>query len=276
MYVKTKSKQYDVSKQTLVMGILNITPDSFSDGGNYHSIDRAVEQAIKMQQAGAHMIDIGGESTRPNHAPVNEKEEINRVVPVIKELKRVLDIPISIDTYKAKTAQEALDAGAEMINDIWGAKKDPEMAHVAATYGVPIVIMHNKTNKTYDSIIDDMIADVHESIEIVLKAGVTNDQIIIDPGIGFAKELKDNYTVMQQMDRFVRAFPYPILLGASRKSFIGEVLPIPPEARDNATGATTCLGISKGVHIVRVHDVPRTVELVKMMDAMINGVGVYG
>lgn len=272
MYLKTKSKTYDLRQQTLIMGILNTTPDSFSDGGSYTSMDKAIEHAVAMERAGAHVIDVGGESTRPDHEPVTETEEIARVVPVIKAIKEHISIPISIDTYKANTAMMALEAGAEMINDIWGAKKDPKMAEVAATYQVPIVLMHNRKNKQYESIIDDMIDDLQESIHIVQQAGVREEHIILDPGIGFGKELPDNFYVLQQLNRIVQAFPYPLLLGASRKSFMNTVLDIPAEERDNATGATTCFGMVQGAHIFRVHDVKRHVELVKMMDAMLKGV----
>lgn len=276
MLIKTKSKTYDVKKQTLVMGILNITPDSFSDGGSYNSIEKAMKQAKAMEQAGAHIIDIGGESARPDHAPISIEEEVNRVIPVIEALKDEINIPISIDTYKATTAKKAIEAGAEMINDIWGAKKDPEMATVAAEYEVPIILMHNRSNKNYHSLIDDMISDLQESIDIAKSAGVKDENIIIDPGIGFAKEVNDNYLVLNRLDEFVKRLPYPILLGTSRKSFINHVLPIPPAERDNATGVTTCYGMTKGIHIVRVHDVKRNVELIKMMDAIHKGVGTFG
>jgi len=276
MLVKTKSKTFYLSERTHIMGILNITPDSFSDGGKYTSIEKAVAHAKQMEAAGADIIDVGGESTRPDHQPILAEKEIERVVPIIKALKNEIQIPISIDTYKAETAKCAIEAGAEMINDIWGAKKDPHIATVAATYSVPIILMHNRSNKNYRSLIDDMIDDLNESIEIVKRAGVTDDKIIIDPGIGFGKELVDNYHVMNRLDELVKRLPYPLLLGASRKSFITKVLDIPAKDRDNATGATTCLGITKGVHIVRVHDVKRHVELAKMMDGMLRGIGIDG
>lgn len=276
MNLKTKTKIIPLSDQTHVMGILNITPDSFSDGGKYTDVERAVERALQMEAEGAHIIDVGGESTRPDHEPITEKEEIERVIPIIEALREHLSIPISIDTYKAKTAEKAIEAGADIINDIWGAKYDPEMAHVAATYEVPIIMMHNRTNKIYDSLIDDMISDLEESISIVKQAGVHDEQIVLDPGIGFGKSLEDNFIVMKHLDRFIEYFPYPFLLGASRKSFITKVLDLEADERDNATGATTCLGIAKGVHIVRVHDVKRTVELCKMMDAMLKGMNENG
>ncbi|MEI3613982.1 dihydropteroate synthase [Pseudogracilibacillus sp. SO30301A] len=272
----TKSKTYHLNERTHIMGILNVTPDSFSDGGNYNSIEKAVLQAKKMEEAGADIIDIGGESTRPDHEPIDVEEEIKRVVPIIKALKEEINIPISIDTYKAETAKQAIESGAEIINDIWGAKHDPEMADVAATYEVPIILMHNRTNKKYEALIEDMVTDLQDSIDIVKRAGVKDKNIILDPGVGFGKELEDNYVVMRHLDKFIERLPYPLLLATSRKSFISKVLDVPPKDRDNATGATTCMGILKGAHIVRVHDVKRTVELAKMMDAMVKGVGISG
>lgn len=249
------------------MGILNVTPDSFSDGGSYTTIEKAVRQAIEMEKQGADIIDIGGESTRPNHRPVSVEEEIDRIVPAIKAVKEAVRIPISIDTYKAETARAAVKVGADIINDVWGAKREPEIANVAADYDVPIILMHNRANKNYASLIDDMKSDLLESIEIALKAGVKKENIILDPGIGFAKTQEDNLAAMNQLEVFV-GMDYPVLLGTSRKSFIGHILDVPPEERDNGTGATTCIGIQKGVQIVRVHDVQRNIELAKMMDAM--------
>lgn len=276
MEIKTKTKILRLNERTHIMGILNVTPDSFSDGGKYFDLDKAVERALQMEREGADIIDVGGESTRPGHEPVSIEEEIERVVPVIEALKRKLSIPISIDTYKAKTAEAAVEAGADIINDIWGAKFEPKIATVAAKYEVPIILMHNRENKIYDSIIDDMIVDLEESIAIAKERGVRDEQIIIDPGIGFGKELEDNYVVLQQLEKITQHFSYPLLLATSRKSFISKVLPIPPEERDNATGATTCLGIMKGAQLVRVHDVKRTVELVKMMDAIVKGLDANG
>jgi len=276
MYIQTSSKKYDISKQTLIMGILNTTPDSFSDGGSYPSIEDAVKKAVEMERDGAHIIDIGGESTRPDHTPITTEEEIERVLPVIQAVKEAVSIPISIDTFKAKTAEAAIQAGAEIINDIWGAKKEPEIAKVAAKYDVPIILMHNRDNMDYVSLMDDMVTDLEESIAIAREAGVKKEHIILDPGIGFAKEIQDNFLVMRHLDRLIEQLPYPFLLGASRKRFINEVIDIPANERDNATGATTCYGIAQGAHIVRVHEVKETKELVTMMDAMINGVGLNG
>lgn len=269
MKLQTKSYQYDLNERTHIMGILNVTPDSFSDGGKYVSLDKAVEQAVKMEKDGADIIDIGGESTRPQHETISTDEEIARVVPMIEAVRKKVNIPISIDTYKAQTARKALDAGAEIINDIWGAIKDPEMAQVASAYNVPIILMHNRTNKNYTSLISDMKRDLENQISQALSAGVKKENIILDPGVGFAKTRQDNYVVLNHLETF-HDLGYPILLGTSRKSFIEEVLPgLEPQQRDHATGATTCLGISKGVQLVRVHDVSLTKELALMMDEIL-------
>lgn len=253
------------------MGILNVTPDSFSDGGKYYSIDRAVEHAVEMVEQGADIIDVGGESTRQGYGPVEPveaEEEIRRVVPVIREIRKRLDVVISIDTHKSEVAKAALDAGANMLNDIWGAKKDPKMAELARDYDVPIVLMHNRDDMNYEDLIEDMKKDLQESIDICLKAGVKKEQIIIDPGIGFAKTYEHNLLVMKHLEKF-HALGYPILLGTSRKSLIAKTLNLPVNERIEGTGATVCLGIAKGCHIVRVHDVKEMSRMAKMMDAML-------
>ncbi|MFA1822960.1 dihydropteroate synthase [Virgibacillus oceani] len=270
MELKTKSRNYNLTDRTHIMGILNVTPDSFSDGGSYNSVKKAVAQATKLEEQGADIIDIGGESTRPDHAPVTEEEEISRVIPMIEAIKKEVSIPISIDTYKAKTAKQAIEAGAEIINDVWGAKREPEIAKVAATYNVPIILMHNRNNMDYTDLIEDMKKDLQESIEIAISTGVPKYNIILDPGIGFAKTMEHNLIAMNYLEAF-QAFNLPLLLGTSRKTFIGKKLDISvPQERDVGTGATTCLGVSKGVQIVRVHNVEMTVQLTKMMDAMLH------
>lgn len=269
MELKTATKTLHLSKRTHIMGILNVTPDSFSDGGNYTTIEKAIGQAKRMEQEGADIIDIGGESTRPGHIPISSKEEVERVVPVIKAIKEHVNLPISIDTFKAETARHAVEAGADMINDIWGAKKDPEIANVAREYNVPIILMHNRDNENYQTLIDDMKKDLEGSIEIALKAGVRRENIILDPGVGFAKSGTDNLVVMNNLEQFVQ-MGYPLLLATSRKRFIGSTLNITePTKRDIGTGATTCLGIVKGAHMVRVHNVRLNVELARMMDTML-------
>ncbi|MFC4024099.1 dihydropteroate synthase [Oceanobacillus longus] len=268
MILKTKTKTYDLSERTHMMGILNVTPDSFSDGGNYTSIEKAVEQAVLMERQGADFIDIGGESTRPGHDPVSVEEEIERVVPVIQALKKRINIPISIDTYKSDTAREAVKAGADIINDVWGAKREPEIARVAADAQVPIILMHNRTDENYTSIIEDIKTDLEESIQIAVDAGVRKEDIILDPGVGFAKSAKDNLVVMNNLEQFV-GMGYPFLLATSRKRFIGSVLDLPAADRDSGTGATTALGIVKGAQIMRVHNVKLNVEIAKMTDAIL-------
>ncbi|WP_101847103.1 dihydropteroate synthase [Halobacillus sp. Marseille-P3879] len=263
----TESRSFSLEEQTLVMGILNITPDSFSDGGRFNQLDTAVKHAVQMEEDGAHIIDIGGESTRPGHQPVSDQEEIERVVPVIKAVKERISIPISIDTYKEEVARQAVRAGAEIINDVWGAKKEPGIAEVAAEHDIPIILMHNREDKNYRSLIEDMKEDLQKSIKIAKEAGVKDHHIILDPGVGFAKTMEDNLEVMRKLDHF-HELGYPLLLGTSRKSFIGHVLDLPANERMEGTGATVCLGISKGVQIVRVHDVKEIVRMAKMMDAM--------
>lgn len=268
MLLKSETKEYNLSERTYIMGILNATPDSFSDGGFYSSVDQAVKQAVQMEEDGADIIDIGGESTRPDHKPVTLDEELERVIPIIEAVKKKVNLPISIDTYKAEVAEQAIKAGAEIINDVWGAKKDPKIATVAATFDVPIILMHNRTNKNYVSLIDDMKTDLQESVDIAREAGVKKENIILDPGIGFALTSADNLVVMNKLDEFA-TLGFPVLLGASRKSFIGKVLNVPARERDAGTGATTCLAITKGVQIVRVHNVKMHAHLSKMMDAML-------
>ncbi|MBR7554320.1 dihydropteroate synthase [Allobacillus sp. GCM10007491] len=263
----------DFNKKTTIMGILNVTPDSFSDGGKFNRLDDAVERAKSLVADGAGIIDIGGESTRPGHDPVPCEEESERVVPVIERLAETIDTPISIDTFKAKTAENALQAGATIINDVWGAKADPEITAVAKSFNAPIVLMHNQDEPIYDDIIEDMKKSLSESIEIAKKNGVSEDKIIIDPGIGFGKTLEQNLLVMRRLSE-LKAMGYPILLGTSRKSMIGKVLDLPVEERLEGTIATVCSGIQQGVEIVRVHDVKEVNRAVQMMDAMLGKGGV--
>jgi dihydropteroate synthase len=258
----------DFSKRTLIMGILNITPDSFSDGGKYNHVESAVVHAKEMVEQGADIIDVGGESTRPGFAKVSEEEELARVIPIIKALANEVDVPISIDTYKAEVARQAIEAGAHIINDVWGAKADKKMAEIAARYEVPIILMHNREDRNYKNLMADMITDLQESISIVRAAGVKDDKIILDPGIGFAKTFEDNIEVLRELDK-ITELGYPVLLGTSRKSFIGQILDLPPEQRGEGTGATTCLGIQKGCQIVRVHDVLLNARLAKVMDVLV-------
>ncbi|MGE6593866.1 dihydropteroate synthase [Bacillus mycoides] len=258
----------NLNEKTLIMGILNVTPDSFSDGGSYNEVDDAVRHAKEMKSEGAHIIDIGGESTRPGFAKVSVEEEIKRVVPMIQAVSKEVKLPISIDTYKAEVAKQAIEAGAHIINDIWGTKAEPRIAEVAAYYDVPIILMHNRDNMNYRNLMADMIADLYESIKIAKDAGVRDENIILDPGIGFAKTPEQNLEAMRNLEQ-LNVLGYPVLLGTSRKSFIGHVLDLPVEERLEGTGATVCLGIEKGCEFIRVHDVKEMARMAKMMDAMI-------
>ncbi|GAA0504227.1 dihydropteroate synthase [Salinibacillus aidingensis] len=270
--IRIGDKSYDLNKKTLVMGILNVTPDSFSDGGKFFDEQRAVEHAETMVQDGADIIDIGGESTRPGHTPVSVQEELERIIPSIKAVRKAVDVPMSVDTFKARTADEALKAGAHIINDIWGAKKDPEIADVAADHHAPIILMHNRNNQDYNDIIEDMKKDLAKSVDIAKKAGVTDKQIILDPGVGFAKSMEENLLVLRRLDE-IATMGYPLLLGTSRKRVIDYVLDLPVDQRIEGTGATVCLGIERGAGIVRVHDVKEIARMTKMMDAMLGKAG---
>lgn len=257
-----------VGERTYVMGILNITPDSFSDGGRYNEKDMAVKRALEMAEEGADIIDIGGESTRPGAEPVHLDEELNRVMPVLEAVAKEVDLPISIDTYKARVAEEAIKAGAHIINDIWGLKFDPEMAEVAAKYDVPVIIMHNKKDREYKDLISEIILSLRESMKIGEKAGVQKENIIIDPGIGFGKTTEHNLEVLRRLKEF-KCLGRPILLGTSRKSVIGNTLNLPVGERLEGTAATVALGIAGGADIVRVHDVKEMVRVARMTDAVV-------
>ncbi|MCM3002187.1 dihydropteroate synthase [Paenibacillus cellulositrophicus] len=258
-----------LGQSTQVMGILNVTPDSFSDGGRYVDPDTAVRHALKMMLDGADLIDIGGESTRPGYTPVSAEEELARVIPVIEAIhKAAPHIPISIDTYKAEVARQAILAGAHIINDIWGGKGDPDMLKVAAELGCPIILMHNRHDMDYTDFVEDVVADLKESVRLALAAGVRPEHIILDPGIGFAKNGEHNLKLMTQLDR-LNQIGYPVLLATSRKKFIRSVLDLPVDDLVEGTAATVAFGIAQGCQLVRVHDVKSIKRTVKMCDAMI-------
>ncbi|NQT06246.1 MAG: dihydropteroate synthase [Candidatus Omnitrophica bacterium] len=264
----------DLGSRTHVMGVLNCTPDSFSDGGKYFSKEDAIEHAIYMAQNGADIIDIGGESTRPGSLAVTESEELKRVIPVIDVLSKKIEIPISIDTSKASVADAALRSGASMVNDITGLKGDPRMAECIATRGVPVVIMHMQgTPKTmqvspkYDDLIVEIIEDLRTTIEITRKAGIDKGHIIIDPGIGFGKRLEDNLKIIKELYRF-KSLGLPILIGTSRKSFIGQVLGAGVDDRMMGTACSIALAITNGANIVRVHDVKEMRDVISMADSI--------
>lgn len=261
-------KEFNLRHRTYIMGILNVTPDSFSDGGKFNEVEAALVQARKLIEDGADIIDIGGESTRPGAEYVSEEEEIKRVVPIIEAIKNELDVIISIDTYKSKTAEAAVKAGADIINDVWGAKYDKKIADVAAQYNVPIILMHNRENKPYENLMQDVKADLQKSIDIALSAGVKKENIILDPGIGFAKTYQENLIVMNNCNK-IRDMGYPVLLGTSRKSMIGLTLNLPVNERVEGTVATTVIGIMKGMNFIRVHDVLENKRAAVMTDTII-------
>ncbi|MCF6094675.1 dihydropteroate synthase [Microaerobacter geothermalis] len=263
-----RGKVLELGRKTLVMGIVNVTPDSFSDGGKYDDLERAVQHGKQLVLEGADILDIGGESTRPGHLPVPLEEEVRRVIPVIEALSKEVDVPISIDTYKAEVARKAVEAGAHLINDVWGCKADLSMAKTAAQLDVPIILMHNRETADYTNLIDDMVKDLRRSIQLALEAGIHKEKIIVDPGIGFGKTYEDNLEVMRRLEIF-SSLGYPLLLGTSRKSMIGNTLHLPVDQRVEGTAATLVVGIMKGAQIVRVHDVKEMVRVCRMTDAMI-------
>ncbi|AOY78332.1 dihydropteroate synthase [Clostridium formicaceticum] len=251
------------------MGILNVTPDSFSDGGNYSDIEKAVTHAQKMVLEGADIIDIGGESTRPGAGEVPADVELSRVLPVLERLVREVKVPISVDTYKAQVAEKVLEAGAHIINDVWGLQRDLDMAGVIAKYDVPVIVMHNQLGTEYDKDIVESISDFFKkSIHMALEAGVKKEKIILDPGIGFGKTPQQNMEIMARLGEF-NALGHSILLGTSRKSMIGKILDLPPEQRVEGTLATSVMGIVQGVDIIRVHDIVENVRTVKVTDAIV-------
>ncbi|MFJ5566580.1 dihydropteroate synthase [Lysinibacillus xylanilyticus] len=259
----------DYTAETFVMGILNVTPDSFSDGGKYNNVEAAIAQAKKMVAEGAKIIDVGGESTRPGYERVSDEDEIARIVPVIQALVAEVPAVISVDTYKANVARAAIEAGAHIINDIWGAQAEPGIAHVAADLNVPIILMHNRDNTDYGANLWMAAkADLEKSIAIARDAGIPDSHIILDPGIGFAKTTAQNIEMMQHLDDLV-AMGYPVLLATSRKSMIGNVLKLPVEERLEGTGATVVYGIEKGCHMIRVHDVKEMARATHMADILV-------
>lgn len=266
--MKVGKRVFDTEHEVYMMGILNVTPDSFSDGGCYAELDRALFHAEELIQAGADILDIGGESTRPNHIKISSQEEIQRVCPIIEAVKSRMDIPISLDTYKSDVARAGIQAGADMLNDIWGLKWDGTMAQVIAEGKVACCLMHNRKEAVYQNYIEDVLSDLQESVQLALQAGIDRDSICIDPGIGFAKDLNQNLELMNQLER-LQELGYPVLLGTSRKSMIGLTLELPVNEREEGTIATTVFGVMKGCSIIRVHDVEKNLRAVKMTLAML-------
>lgn len=273
-YWQTRLRRLELGRKTLIMGILNTTPDSFSDGGLYCSRDVAIARALQMEQAGADIIDIGGESTRPGSDPVTAEEEISRVVPVIEGLQGRLSVPISIDTTKVKVAVAALEAGAEIVNDISAMRFEPDMAQTIAAYGAGVCLMHTRgrpkvmqTLPPSTDIWSEIIDYLRQAVATALDVGVSREQICIDPGIGFGKTVEDNLSVIRELSR-LEHLDLPILIGTSRKSFIAKVLGDTQSSRLLGTAATVVASILNGAHIVRVHDVAEMVEVARMADAI--------
>lgn len=263
------SREFDTEHQTYIMGILNVTPDSFSDGGKYSRIDAALAHAEKMIRDGADIIDVGGESTRPGHMQITDEEETARVVPVIEALKARFDTPVSVDTYKSAVAREALKAGADLVNDIWGLKYDPQMAGLIAESGAACCLMHNRNNTDYRQFIPEFLDDMRECVRLADEAGIAWDKIILDPGVGFGKTYEMNLEVISRLE-VMHELGLPILLGTSRKSVIGLTLDLPPEEREEGTLVTTVFGVQKGCAFVRVHDVEKNKRAIRMTRALMN------
>ena len=255
-------------QQTYVMGILNVTPDSFSGDGLAYNVETAVAVAHRLVTDGADIIDIGGESTRPGSSPISAGEELRRIMPVVGRLAAELPVPISVDTYKAEVAREAIRAGANMINDIWGLKSDPGLASVVAEANLPIVLMHNQVGTDYNDLVSDVIGSLQASIDTAVNAGVKWTNIIIDPGIGFGKTWEHNLEILHRLSEF-KSLGRPILIGTSRKSTIGRVLDLPVDQRLEGTAATVAISIANGADVVRVHDVREMVRVCRMSDAII-------
>lgn len=268
--MKIGNKEFDIENKTYIMGILNVTPDSFSDGGKFNHMDMALKHTEQMIKDGADIIDIGGESTRPGYTKLSDQEEIDRVAPVIEKVKANFDTVVSVDTYKSAVAKAAVQSSADLINDIWGCKYDPDMAKVIAEAEVACCLMHNRDLEAnpYKDVMEDVLSDLQQSIDLALQAGVAKDKIITDPGIGFAKTLENNLFVMNHVDR-LKELGYPVLLGTSRKSMIGLTLNVPVDQRLEGTLVTSVMGVMKGCAFVRVHDVLANKRAIEMTEAII-------
>lgn len=266
--MKIGNRTFDTKHHTYTMGILNVTPDSFSDGGKWNQADAALRHVEEMIRQGMDIIDIGGESTRPGYTKISDEEEISRVVPVVEAVKGAFDIPISVDTYKSGVAKRVLDAGADLINDIWGLKYDPQMAAVIAGADAACCLMHNRNNTDYTDFVKDVVADVSESVRLAKEAGIAEDKICLDPGVGFAKSYEQNLEIIRELEA-LKTLGYPVLLGTSRKSVIGLTLHLPANEREEGTIATSVYGVLHGASFVRVHDVAANVRAIRMTEAIV-------
>ncbi len=265
-------RQFETTGHTYVMGILNVTPDSFSDGGKWNSMDAALKHAEDMINDGADILDIGGESTRPGYMLLPDDEEISRVAPVIEAVKKNFNIPVSVDTYKSAVAEAALQAGADLVNDIWGLKYDPNMASVIAKAEVPCCLMHNRKEAVYNDYLPDVLNDLRDCVRLAKQAGIADENIILDPGIGFGKTLEHNLILTNHVE-MLHELGYPILLGTSRKSMIGLTLDLPKDQREEGTLVTTVMGVMKGCMFVRVHNVLANRRAVDMTEAILQSGG---
>lgn len=261
-------KEFSRSEHTYIMGILNVTPDSFSDGGKWNQLDQAFYHVEEMLASGMDILDIGGESTRPGYTKLSDEEEIARVLPFIEGVKRRFDVPVSLDTYKAKVAEAGIQAGADLINDIWGLKYDSRMAQVIAENQVSCCLMHNRTHTEYTDFIPEVVGDLQESLKLAKNAGIEDDRIMLDPGVGFAKSYEQNLQIINNLEEFTK-LGLPVLLGTSRKSVIGLTLDLPVTEREEGTLVTTVMAVEKGCRFVRVHDVEKTRRAILMTEAIL-------
>jgi len=268
MHFACRRFKLPLGRKTYIMGILNVTPDSFSDGGRYSRLEDALDHARRMVEEGADIIDVGGESTRPGFEKVSAPEEINRVIPVVERLVEEIGVPVSVDTMKACVAEKALKAGADIINDVWGLQGDSGMAEVVANYGAGVIMMHNRNDMVYRDLMGEIAAFLQKSISIGEKAGIPRHNMVVDPGIGFGKTTEHNLEVMRRLKE-LKSLDLPLLIGTSRKSMIGNVLGLPVDQRLEGTAATVALGIAGGADIVRVHDVGEMARVARMTDAIV-------
>ncbi len=261
---------FEVDKHTYLMGILNITPDSFSDGGKYHQMDKALFRVEEMIEEGMDILDIGGESTRPGYLQIGDAEEIERVCPVIEKVKNTFEIPVSLDTYKSRVAKAGISAGVDLINDIWGLKYDEKMAQVISQSGCACCLMHNRENPVYENFFEELKEDLKYTIKLAKQAGIEDDKVMLDPGVGFGKTYENNLEAIRRVGE-LRELGYPVLLGTSRKSVIGITLEVPVEERLSGTLTTSVYGVLMGCAFLRVHDIKANREAVKMTEAILYG-----
>ena len=266
--MKIGNREFDTERHTYVMGILNVTPDSFFDGGKWNDTDRALRRVEAMLAEGMDIVDVGGESTRPGYVMISDQEEIDRVTPVIEMIRKNFDVPISLDTYKSEVAKAGIAAGADLINDIWGLQDDPKMAEVIAESGLPCCLMHNRREADYQNVMQEVREGLVKIIESARQAGIADENIILDPGVGFGKTYENNLEILRCLEEF-NMLGYPLLLGCSRKSVIGLALDLPAEERLEGTLVTTALAVMKGCSFVRVHDVKENVRAIRMTEAIL-------